>query len=261
MHEPTAVLDVGALFEDFAPRVLAFCHRMLGDRTEAEDATQETFLKAHRAARSFEAGCAPSTWLFAIARNTCLDRLRTRGLRTFDSLEALLAEAGTAPEGTAVDAARQVERTAYVEAVRDGCLTATLSALSPDQRAAFVLRVFCGLSTAEAALVLRRTENAVRLLLHRARTALREFLCRSCSWYDAANECRCENLVDFSLARGWIGPGDRRLPAAEVATAAARAASLIEEASRLTALYATLPGAELGAQAITRIRDCLATAT
>jgi RNA polymerase sigma factor (sigma-70 family) len=80
--------------------VLAFAHRMLGDRAEAEDVVQETFLKAHRPARRFDGRSAPSTWVFAIARNACLDRLRGRRLRSFSSLEAVVAQVPAALRST-----------------------------------------------------------------------------------------------------------------------------------------------------------------
>lgn len=231
-------LDVGALFDVHAPRVLAFTHRMLGDRAEAEDATQETFLRAHRAADSFDGRCAPSTWLFAIARNACLDRLRDRDRRRRPSFASLQSVISRAEAGAAVEA----ERRQYVAAVREGCLLATLSCLTDDQRAAFVLRTLCDLGTADVAAVLGRSENAVRVLLSRARRSLKGFLCRNCSVYDAAGPCRCENLVAFSLAQGWIGPGDRRVDPVRAADAADAAAVAVDDVGRLAALYTTVPG-------------------
>jgi RNA polymerase sigma-70 factor (ECF subfamily) len=236
-------LDVGDLFEEHGARVLTFAVRMLGNRADAEDATQETFVKAYRRAHTFACGCTPSTWLFAIARNTCLDVLRARRPRSFDALEEIVTQtregrAGDADAGG--DAAACAERQWYVEAVREGCLLGTLACLSADQRAAFVLRVLCGTSTTDTAAVLGRTENAVRVLTHRARRSLKAFLCQNCSIYDPGNTCRCENLVGFSLTQGWIGPEDRRVPRAQAAAVAGRVAVAISDVGRLAALYTTL---------------------
>ena len=88
-----ATIDVAQLFELHGARVLAFTMRMLGNRADAEDATQETFLKAHRSALTFAGECSQSTWVFAIARNTCLDMLRSRSPRSFDDLEEITARA------------------------------------------------------------------------------------------------------------------------------------------------------------------------
>jgi RNA polymerase sigma-70 factor (ECF subfamily) len=104
---PAGRIDVERLFTEHAGRLLTFAHRMLGDRADAEDAVQETFLKAFRQADHFDGRSAPSTWLFAIARNTCLDRLRGRPARTFTGLEGLI---GQALDGDPDDVADEVER-------------------------------------------------------------------------------------------------------------------------------------------------------
>lgn len=253
---PGAV-DVGGLFDEYGARVLAFVHRMLGDRAEAEDVTQETFLRAYRGAGTFAGDCAPSTWLFAIARNACLDRLAARRPRSFSSLEEIVTR-----QPPVHDTATEAQRHWYVQAVREGCLLGTLACLTADQRAAFVLRVLCDVSTEDTAAILGRSPNAVRVLTHRARRRLKAFLCRNCSGYDPANPCRCENLVGFCLARGWIGPDDRRIAASDAAAGAAHAAAVVDDVARLTAVYAAIPdprldsgpGRELAARIRSRLR-------
>jgi RNA polymerase sigma-70 factor (ECF subfamily) len=250
---PARPLDVELLFTEHAGRLLTFAHRMLGHRADAEDAVQETFLKALRQAPQFDGRSAPSTWLFAIARNTCLDRLRAGGrpVRTFAGLEGLIDQA---LDGDPDDVAGEVERQWYVAAVREGCLLATLSCLTPDQRAAFVLRVLCGLDVGEVAAVLERSDNAVRVLTSRARQALKGFLCRNCSLYDPDNRCACRNLAGFSLARGWVTADDRRLPDGRAAEVAARAASAVDDLARLTAVYRCLDEPQPRPELLARLR-------
>lgn len=253
-----ATIDVAELFELHGARVLAFTMRMLGSRADAEDATQETFLKAYRSAHTFAGECSQSTWVFAIARNTCLDILRSRSPRSFADLEEITAHSrdGQARSpGVADDSAAEAEREWYVGAVREGCLLGTLACLSADQRAAFVLRVLCGMSTTDTAVVLDRSENAVRVLTHRARRSLKAFLCRNCSIYNPGAPCRCENLVGFSLAHGWIGPDDRQVSRSQAAAVAGRLAAAISDVARLTALYESLD--EPGPGPAARIRSGL----
>jgi RNA polymerase sigma factor (sigma-70 family) len=209
---------------------------------------------------TFAGDCTASTWLFAIARNTCLDRLRARGVRSrsFESLEALIRrvhdDVATPGVSTAPDVGVEAERRWYVEAVREGCLLATLQCLSDDQRAAFVLRILCQMSTRDTATVLERSENAVRVLTHRARQALKGFLCRHCSVYEPANTCRCRNLVGFSLAQGWIGPDDRRLPRDEAAMAAARTSAAISDVATLATLYSSVADPGTAPELAARVR-------
>jgi RNA polymerase sigma factor (sigma-70 family) len=254
-----ALIDVGALFEEDAARILTFAHRLLGNRADAEDVVQETFLKAYRQASGFDGRSKPSTWLFAIARNACLDRLRGRRPRSFDSLELLTARAThqALSPGSRDDTVQRAEQGWYVEAVREGCLLATLSCLSVDQRAAFILRVLCDVSVADTATVLDRSENAVRLLVHRARRGLKGFLCGNCSVYDPVGACRCENLVGFSLSQGWVTPGDRRVSRTEAVSVSTRAAVLIGDVAGLAALYRSLDEPELGSELVSRIRAVL----
>lgn len=263
---PATPLDVAALVESDGSRVLAFAHRMLGNRVDAEDVTQDTFLRAHQRAATFHGECAPTTWLFAIARNACLDRLRARSPRRFTALHDVVGRglvdaasvAPSTPDRRHAAADVVADRRRFVSAVREGCLLGTLACLTDDQRAAFVLRTLCDLSTSDTATVLGRSENAVRVLTHRARVRLKEFLCRHCSLWDAANPCRCSNLVAFSLAHGWIGPDDTDLTAVDADALARRAASAIEGVARLAALYGSLETPPLRSDVAARIRAGIA---
>ena len=93
-------------------------------------------------------------------------------------------------------------------------------------------------NTSKYGVVLDRSENAVRVLTHRARRSLKAFLCRNCSIYNTAAPCRCENLVGFSLAQGWIGPGDRQVARPQAAAVAGRVAAAISD---VAGLYETAP--------------------
>src|SRR5207244_13242964 len=74
----TAAGELGARLEEHRSALTAYCYRMLGSPFEAEDAVQETFLRAWRAFGSFEGRAAIKTWLHRIATNVCLDMLRGR---------------------------------------------------------------------------------------------------------------------------------------------------------------------------------------
>ena len=69
---------VSAWYDAYGTDILRYCFMMLGNRTDAEDATQETFLKAWRNIGRYEArnGCSPKSWIIRIAGNTCRDYLR-----------------------------------------------------------------------------------------------------------------------------------------------------------------------------------------
>jgi RNA polymerase sigma-70 factor (ECF subfamily) len=157
--------DVAA-FDDVyartAKRVFAFHMVMTSDRSRAEDLTQTTFLKLHRARSGYIQGSPLVPWLMAIARNTFLDEARKRG-------RAKVRLTGTGDVPDLVDPRSQRAPTTGLKEAID----AAIETLSPRQREAFVLTKHTGLSPREAARVLGTTETAVKLRVHRAYVALR----------------------------------------------------------------------------------------
>jgi RNA polymerase sigma-70 factor (ECF subfamily) len=143
-----------------APRLLALARRMLGDSAEAEDVAQEAMLRLWRIAPDWQAERgAPGTWLYRVASNLCIDRLRRR--RALGS-EALLEIADETP---GVEAALQAGD-------RAAALEAALAALPERQRLAIVLRHFEERPNPEIAAILETSVEAVESLLARGRREL-----------------------------------------------------------------------------------------
>lgn len=156
-----------SLVERYQERLLRVCTRMLGDREEARDAAQEAFLKAFRAAADYRPRGQVYTWLYRIAVNGCLNRLRRRRVVRFLSLSA---PAETGDDAPAFDPAADApgpddeleSRRRWQRARR------AIAALPPNQRAVLVLARFEGLSYQEIAEVLGITLGAVESRLVRA---------------------------------------------------------------------------------------------
>lgn len=148
-----------------APRVLAYASRLLGDRSEAEDVTQETMLRLWRQAPDWRPGEAKvSTWLYRVATNLCTDRLRRRGRQV--ALEAA---------GDPADGAPGVERE-MIDADRAAALRDALAELPERQRTAVALRHIEGLSNPEIAEAMDIGIEAVESLTARGKRALRAAL-------------------------------------------------------------------------------------
>lgn len=157
-----------ALVERYARPVLNFVWRSLGNRAEAEDVAQEVFVKAWRHLPSFKpSGAAFSTWLFQIARNTAIDRLRSLRRRPAESLDEQAAHPASAQPGPA-DMAQQTELGAAI--------ARAVGLLAEDQRTAFVLSEYHGMSMREIAAVMTCSEKSVENRLYRARQFLRQEL-------------------------------------------------------------------------------------
>jgi RNA polymerase sigma-70 factor (ECF subfamily) len=143
-------------------KILGFAHRLLNDRSEAEDIAQETFLRLWKEAGRYEPRARVSTWLHRIAHNLCVDRLRARRPQSSDGLQD---ERASQEPGGLLDqklAAAAVQR--------------ALAALPERQRAAITLVHYQELSNIEAADVLGVGIDALESLLARGRRSLRETL-------------------------------------------------------------------------------------
>ena len=153
-----------ALTLRLTPRVLGFAARMLADRTEAEDVTQEAMLRLWHMAPDWRQGEAKvATWLYRVASNLCLDRLRKSRPRGLDEV----AE----PEDAAPGAVARL-----IAADRMLALDKALAALPDRQRQAVVLRHIEGLSNPEIAAVMDIGVEAVESLVARGKKGLAALL-------------------------------------------------------------------------------------
>src|SRR6185503_638894 len=159
----------GQLVEAYQTPIYNLCYRMLGEAGEAEDAAQETFLRAYSQLTSYDPHRSFKTWLFSIANHHCIDRLRKRRL-TWLSLDddalvhPALQEQGPGPEEASV----RREQTEQMQRL--------LARLAPDDRSVLVMRYWYDFSYEEIAEATRSTVSAVKSRLHRARGTLAEML-------------------------------------------------------------------------------------
>jgi RNA polymerase sigma-70 factor (ECF subfamily) len=155
--------------------VLNLCWRMLGTLHEAEDASQDTFIKAWTNAKSFKGG-AVRPWLLRIATNTCYDILRSQGRKPTGSLDALDFESKSSwsTQSDPVDPVRFAE-TGDLSRM----LEAALAQIPDEQRLAVTLCDIQGLQLAEAAEVMDISLGTVKSRLFRGRAKLRDLLVAS----------------------------------------------------------------------------------
>jgi RNA polymerase sigma-70 factor (ECF subfamily) len=154
-------------------RVYDLCCRMLNDREEALDVAQEVFVSLHGALAAFRGESRLSTWIFRIAKNHCLNRLKYLGRRQRSRTEELadvsegeLAEHQTQPSPQ--EALLGKEQAARVQRA--------IAQLPEEQRLLIILRDLEGLTYDEMVQITEQPEGTVKSRLHRARAALAEIL-------------------------------------------------------------------------------------
>lgn len=155
-------------------RVYAVCYRFTGSEAEAEDLTQEVFLRVFRSLKSFRAGEGSfQVWLHRLTRNLLIDHYRRNRLqRASEPLEAQLS--------VLEETSGPVSRTDSVLAGREAAeqLASALQKLSPELRETVILRDLEGLEYREIAAVLRIPEGTVKSRLNRGRAELARILRR-----------------------------------------------------------------------------------
>jgi RNA polymerase sigma-70 factor (ECF subfamily) len=153
------------IYEDNFDRIYRYIVLKIGDRTEAEDMTQQVFLKALESISSYKwKGMPFSSWLYRIAHNQIVDYLRKKSRRMTVPLEKVNVADGDDPRQIAE---RQIE----IEE-----LAAATKRLTKAQQEVISLRFAGGLSVMEVARAMGKSEGAVKALQHSAIVALRKVL-------------------------------------------------------------------------------------
>ncbi|PRH75884.1 RNA polymerase subunit sigma-70 [Streptomyces solincola] len=180
--------DLESRLEEYRTELTGYCYRMLGAAFEAEDAVQDTMVRAWRSLDRFEGRSSLRSWLYRIATNVCLDALNAgnKRARPMDLTEATpVAQARLqerdevtwlepAPDGRVLPAtADPAERAVARESVRLAFMAA-LQHLPPRQRAVLILREVLAWKASEVAELLSTSVASVNSALQRARASLAE---------------------------------------------------------------------------------------
>jgi RNA polymerase sigma-70 factor (ECF subfamily) len=156
------------LVETYQKPVYNLCYRMLGEPESAEDAAQETFLRAYQSLHRYDASRPFGTWILSIAAHFCIDTLRRKKFAMF-SMDVETDDGATfeLPDASAPD-----PETESVRKEQRDRLHLLLKKLDATDRAAVILRYWYDFSEVEIANSLNLTVSAVKSRLHRSRRAL-----------------------------------------------------------------------------------------
>ena len=164
-EEAASEFDLAALVETYSALLFRVAHSILRSRTEAEDVVQDAFVRVLEHRRTLPQVREMRVWLVRIAWNLALDRRRRIHPDQMDEAFARTLVAASTPADQAISDAQQM-----------AAVLRELERLPKAERHVLLLSALDELDTAEIAAVLRKSESAVRALLFRARTRLRERL-------------------------------------------------------------------------------------
>lgn len=159
-------------------RLYTMCLRMLGDRELASDLTQEAMVKIIQGIDSYDGRSRLTTWMYRVAMNLCLSKLRSEKLRQHASLDRPMAAGDGARSGAHYSSSfEQTREPPADQIVQDQqqrrVLAEALGRVSPEQRAILILRDARGLDYGQIAEILDIARGTVKSRLFRARVALR----------------------------------------------------------------------------------------
>jgi len=175
-----------AVYDEFHPKILPYVRRMVGEQ-DAEGVTQVVFEKVHRRLDQFKGESSLATWIYRIATNSSLDRLKSAALRR--SAAGPLAPfplefVETVPGGAAGLA--QKTQSPDQKIIRDemqSCIREFVDRLPEDYRTIIILNELEGFTNRELADILQISLTATKIRLHRARAQLKKGLEQGCDFY------------------------------------------------------------------------------
>ena len=196
----TPSVDFKSLHDEYRPRVLRYTTRLVGE-AEAQDVTQSVMLKVSEGLSSFRGDASLSTWIYRIATNVAVDKLRQRAAQPHTDAECDFDE--NEPPPTAQTPS--VETSAIREEM-NACIGEFIARLPENYRTVMTLSELEGFTNGEIAAIVGLTLNTVKIRLHRAREKLRKDLEAGCNFYrDERAEFVCDRKpvapVTFSRRR------------------------------------------------------------
>lgn len=179
-HQP----DFHQVYEEYQPKILRYLTRLVGEY-EAEDLTQEVFVKISRALNTFRGAAQLSTWIYRIATNTAIDRLRSPFFQRSDR-KGLSEDASEENEvevedrNTWTGEKKPLVEQNQVRKEMNECIRDFIGRLPENYRTVLVLSEMEGIENKDAAEILGVSLNTVKIRLHRAREKMKQELMNHC---------------------------------------------------------------------------------
>lgn len=198
--------DFRSIHDKYRPRVLRYLARMV-NKKEAEDLTQDVFVRVERALPDFRGDSSLSTWIYRVATNVARDRLRQPSFKRMVSAEESgdpVSERKPEPEARDIwkDKKPKTAEDQLVQKEMNACIREFIEALPGNYKSVLVLSELEELKNREIAEILGISTDTVKIRLHRARLRLKQKLESGCSFYrNEENELSCDLADEFDSFR------------------------------------------------------------
>jgi RNA polymerase sigma-70 factor (ECF subfamily) len=195
------------ILETHNRKVYNLAYRLTGNRQDAEDVAQETFLQVYRNLDRFRGESALFTWIYRITVNNCLQLKRKLNRAYIDSLDDKIEQfKNDIPDEVSRWERDPEKRYLYEELlrmIRRECCHFMTFRLTDEQRVVYILRVVLGFSLDDIGAILQVEKSTVKARLHRAKTNLKSYFTSRCQWLtgeEGEYSCSCSSRIGFALA-------------------------------------------------------------
>ena len=175
-------MEFKEIYEEFQPKILNYLARLMGPN-EAEDMAQVVFAKVSRGLASFKGQSKLSTWVYRIATNTAIDRLRSSAHSQASGRTSLEDSAEVANNTPTIIQADTSTDQKVIRKEMSECVREYVDRLPPEHRTVLVLKELEGFKNREIADILDISLENVKIRLHRARARLKQELDDGCEFY------------------------------------------------------------------------------
>ena len=190
-------IEFPKIHDAFRPKILHYLTNLVG-RRDAEDLTQEVFVKVNQALKTFRGESQLSTWIYRIATNTALDKLRSpsfrqKGQKSLSEESIAGGGIGIADKDAWTGEKKPSAETSLIRKEMNACILGVVEKLPENYRIVVGLSDLEGFTDEEIAEILGVSIQTVKIRLHRARVRLKKELETHCHFYrDERNEFACD---------------------------------------------------------------------
>ncbi len=237
----------GELVNRYQDRVYNLNFRLTGgNKEEAEDLTQETFLNAYNGISTYEGRSKFFTWLYRITVNTFSALYRVKPCVPPEPLEDWEDK---------VISTDSPEEKFLLKEIQEICFSAIIKQLPKTQRVVFVLAETQGLSVLEIAQILGTTEGATKAKLYRGRQTIINFFKDRCELIRKENPCKCRMWKDYAKEQVKCLPEGANLSEEPVVIDAETIDQGLNDLQKITMFYRSLSKKELSGDILSKIRQ------
>lgn len=184
-------LEFEQVFASFQPRIYRYLKRLVGIN-EVEDLTQEVFIKIGKALAMFKNQSQLSTWVYKIATNAAIDRIRNRSFRQ-EAIENCLTDRELNERAICSCKKPLSIEEQVIRKEMNECIQGYIASLPENYRTVIVLSEMEGFTNSEIAAILDLSISTVKMRLYRAKKKLKELLKANCNFYRTEyNDLACE---------------------------------------------------------------------